>query len=116
MRQFWKIGENAGQNRLEKFCNEVLAEGLFEGRERFRADREYTAILSPYIRFGELTARTAFARGAQVLGTVFLPEKNGYRELRATFLRRMLWRDLAYWCYWRHENLPTFSLRKQYEE
>ena len=115
MKTFWQVGEGAAKKRLEKFCDEVLAEGLFEGRERFRADRAFTAVLSPYIRFGELTARSCFARGARVLGTVHLPEK-GWRELRATFLRRMLWRDLAYWCYWRFPDLPYRSLRKQYEQ
>ncbi|CAD7969181.1 unnamed protein product [Amoebophrya sp. A120] len=114
MKKFWTVGEQAGLNRLEIFCNEILAEGLFEGRERFRADREYTAMLSPYVRFGELTARTCFARGALVLGEINLPEK-GWRQLRATFLRRFLWRDLAYWCLWRFPDLPDTSLRRQYE-
>ena len=68
MRAFWRVGEAAAHERLETFCEEVLAEGHFEGRERFRADREYTAILSPYIRFGELSSRTCFARGSQVAG------------------------------------------------
>mmetsp|Transcript_17989 Transcript_17989/g.44933 ORF Transcript_17989/g.44933 Transcript_17989/m.44933 type:complete len:1292 (-) Transcript_17989:484-4359(-) len=114
MKKFWAVGEDAAMQRLETFCNDVLAEGLFEGRERFRADRAYTAMLSPYVRFGELSARSCFARGARVLGQVHLPEK-GWRELRATFLRRFLWRDLAYWCLWRFPDLPEVSLRRQYE-
>ncbi|CAD7970520.1 unnamed protein product [Amoebophrya sp. A25] len=114
MKQFWPVGEGAAQRRLDKFCDEVLAEGLFEGRERFRADRQYTALLSPYVRFGEVSARTCFARGAQVLGEIHLPEK-GWRQLRATFLRRFLWRDLAYWCLWRFPDLPDTSLRSAYE-
>lgn len=57
MKKFWKVGEVAAEQRLQVFIEDVLKQGLFENRDRFRADKEFTAIISPYIRFGELSVK-----------------------------------------------------------
>ena len=65
--------------------------------ERFRADVRTTARISPYVRHGELSPREVYhsAKAIQV----------GSRKSRArsaaVFLRRLAWRDLAYWSLWR---------------
>ena len=98
------------------FIATVLSEGLFESRDRFRADRQWTAVISPYVRFGELTARVCWARAhTEVRGWLFDEEKERWKELKATFLRRFLWRDLAYWHLWRFPDSPHLSVREQYE-
>eukprot|EP00913_Durusdinium_trenchii_P023923 g22467.t1 len=65
---------------------EVLARGDFEGRKRLLSDEKNT-------RYEQER-----------------PKAN------ATFLRRFMWRDLAYWFLWEFPSLPHTSLRLQYEE
>lgn len=113
MRKFWTVGEEAAMKRLRVFLNEVLAEGIFEKRDRFRADRKWTAILSPYIRFGELSVRTCMQMSQEIYGKI--KTEKGWREVSATFQRRFMWRDLAYFSLWRWDYMPTYSLREQYE-
>lgn len=78
--------------------------------ERFRADVRTTARISPYVRHGELSVREVYhsAKAVQV----------GSRKSRArsaaVFLRRLAWRDLAYWSLWRFPHLCDEPLRPQY--
>ena len=76
-----------------------------------------------YVRFGELSVRVASARADRVLGTTPTEAVRAdgtkitvRKELKATFLRRFMWRDLAYWSLWRFPQAPGLSLRVQYEE
>jgi deoxyribodipyrimidine photolyase len=80
-------------------------------------------VLSPYVRFGELSVRVICARAEQVSGTVPTEAVRAdgskvvvRKELKATFMRRFMWRDLAYWSLWRFPTLPNLSLRVQYED
>jgi deoxyribodipyrimidine photolyase len=80
-------------------------------------------VLSPYVRFGELSVRVICDRADQVAGTVPTEAVRAdgskvvvRKELKATFMRRFMWRDLAYWSLWRFPTLPSLSLRVQYEE
>ena len=73
----------------------MQAEGVYHFEnpdDRFRADKQYTATISPYVRFGELSSRTIFHEVGQLRGPKFA----------RTFLRRLAWRDLAYWMLWRY--------------
>lgn len=45
---------------------------------------------------------------------VLVPDK-GRREARSTFLRRFLWRDLAYYMLWTFPQMPVTSVRVFYE-
>ena len=78
--------------------------------ERFRADVRTTARISPYVRHGELSPREVYhsAKAIQV----------GSRKSRArsaaVFLRRLAWRDLAYWSLWRFPHMCDEPLRPQY--
>ena len=74
----------------------------FEARDdRFRADRLHTAAISPYVRFGELSVRQVYARVKADRGLAFA----------RTFVRRLVWRDLAYWFLWRFPTLPDAPFR-----
>lgn len=72
--------------------------------ERFRADEKHTAAISPYLRFGELSARTVRHVVREALGARRAP----------TFERRLAWRDLAYWSLWRFPDLADEPFRKHY--
>lgn len=114
MRHFWKVGEQAALARLKEFLEKILMEGLYEQRERFRADRRFTAILSPHIRFGELSPRRCFHEASKYAKKLVTTEK-GPRPVNNTFVRRFFWRDLAYWQLWKYPTLPQESLRPHYE-
>ena len=85
IREAWDMGEEAGQRSLDRF----LAEGAehFESKDRFRADKSWTAQISPYMQVGELSPRTVYHAAARSRG----------KEGAKTFLRRLAWRDLAFW-------------------
>mmetsp|Transcript_51581 Transcript_51581/g.122716 ORF Transcript_51581/g.122716 Transcript_51581/m.122716 type:complete len:856 (-) Transcript_51581:136-2703(-) len=121
MRQWWPCGEPHALRRLDQFLKEVLATGDFEGRKRLVASRRATSELSPYVRFGELSARTVYwaardkkERTQQRLFEAEPAAKGGARA-NATFLRRFVWRDLAYWTLWEFPWMPSSSMRTQYE-
>jgi len=111
---FWNVGEKAALRRLKEFLDQVLGAGLYEQRDRFRADRKWTAVLSPYIRFGELSVRRCYYE-ALAYGNHKVHTEKGWRPANSTFARRFFWRDLAYWSLWRFPDLPQCSLRKHYE-
>lgn len=100
--------------------------------ERHRADdARATARISPYMRHGELSPREVYhsakARGERASGdgagdgtgdgtfarSRLASRKSAERSARA-FLRRLAWRDLAYWSLWRFPRLPDEPLRPQY--
>ena len=95
--------EAAAQAALRRFLQSGSG-GLFESDERFRADQSNTAELSPFLRFGQLSPRQVYAAAAA------LPA----HERSHTFLRRLAWRDLAYWFLWRFPTLPDAPFRPHY--
>ena len=78
--------------------------------ERFRADVRTTARISPYVRHGELSPREVYhsAKAIQV------GSRRSRARSAAVFLRRLAWRDLAYWSLWRFPRLCDEPLRPQY--
>ena len=108
MRKFWDMTENGALQSLASFLKENNGERMkqFDSNERHRADRKSTSIISPYVRFGQLSPRYIVAAAK---------EQYGHR-VSQTFLRRLVWRDLAYWSLWRFPTLPTVSFRIQYEK
>ena len=103
IRTWWAVGEAGAHAALEAFLEDGVAR--FEGRQRHRADERNTAVISPYLRFGELSAHTVLHRVQQALG----------RRAPPTFLRRFAWRDLAYWSLWRFPSLPERGFRPHYD-
>jgi len=102
LRCAWAVGEDGAQAALAAF----VADGLrsFEGRERHRADEQNTAAISPYLRFGELSARDVRAAVRAALGEARAP----------SFERKLAWRDLAAWSLWRFPDLSDAPFRKHY--
>lgn len=113
MRRFWKPGEHAAMERLEEWLKDAAWGCYFPPGlnpkdavgGRFRADKRWTAILSPYLRFGDLSPRYVYARCRQALPF----------ELRRLFTKRVVWRDKAYAQLYRWPQSHTVSIRSQYE-
>jgi deoxyribodipyrimidine photolyase len=89
---------------LEDFLTEVAA-GHYSPPDRYRADKAWTALLSPYLRFGDLSPRYVFARAQQTLH---------FSEWKP-LVRRLFWRDGAYAQLYRWPMSASISIREQYE-
>lgn len=114
MKRFWRMGEQAAMDRLEEWLKDAAWGCYFPpdlhpkdtAGGRFRADKKWTAILSPYLRFGDLSPRYVYARCKEVLPF----------ELRRLFIKRVVWRDKAYAQLYRWPDSHAVSIRKMYEE
>eukprot|EP00929_Paragymnodinium_shiwhaense_P051511 TRINITY_DN25910_c0_g4_i2.p1 TRINITY_DN25910_c0_g4~~TRINITY_DN25910_c0_g4_i2.p1 ORF type:complete len:781 (+),score=122.52 TRINITY_DN25910_c0_g4_i2:72-2414(+) len=113
MQRFWKVGEHAAMERLDEWIQEA-AWGCYYPPDlhprdkvggRFRADKKWTAIISPYMRFGDLSPRYVHWRCRQTLSF----------ELRKLFLKRVVWRDKAYAQLYRWPESHNKSIRSMYE-
>jgi deoxyribodipyrimidine photolyase len=107
MREYWDMTENGAIRSLSSFLEDNSGERMkqFDSNERHRADRKSTSIISPYVRFGQLSPRYI----------VYAAKEKYGNRVSQTFLRRLVWRDLAYWALWRFPDLPSVSFRIQYE-
>ncbi|CAE8637256.1 unnamed protein product, partial [Polarella glacialis] len=114
MRKFWPMGEGEAMKRLEEWLKEA-AWGCYFPPDlhpkdkvggRFRADKKWTAMLSPYLRFGDLSPRYVYARCRDALPF----------ELRRLFLKRVVWRDKAYAQLFQFPHSHSVSIRYMYEE
>lgn len=113
MRTWWKMGEAAATARLEEFLKEMAWGCYFppdlhprdQAGGRFRADKKWTGLLSPYIRFGDLSARYVYRRCKEVMP----------HEMSRLFLKRVIWRDKAYAQLFRWPDSHNTSIRAMYE-
>lgn len=130
IRKSWDFSEEAAQAHLEAFLRDgkiysrgvcfnissitspsIILHSLTDftvgvyryEKESSRADEPNTSSLSPYLHFGQLSARSLLwdARGARCR-----PPK---------FQRKLAWRDLAYWQLCLFPDLPWESLRPPYK-
>lgn len=102
MRRFWTPGESAALSRIEAFVSTIDSH---KRPDRHRADLTNTSLLSPHLRFGEITPRQCYVEAMRAPA-----------HLRHGFIRRVLWRDLSYAELYKWPDLPKISQRLQYEE
>jgi len=81
IRENWVYGEDGGYANLRRFLDENVDK--YES-ESGRADQPWTAVISPYLHWGELSPRL-------VLHEAFVG------KIAAKFRRKLAWRDLSYW-------------------
>ena len=81
IRENWTFGEEGGYANLRRFLDESVQ---FYENESGRADKPWTAVISPYLHWGELSPRL-------VLHEAFVG------KIAAKFRRKLAWRDLSYW-------------------
>ena len=107
LRESWKAGEAAAQARLRTF----LAEGLRGyASERDRPDRDSTSLLSPHLRFGEISprqvwhaARFAAAERPALAGDV------------KKFLSELGWREFCRHLLFDHSDLASQNLQASFD-
>ena len=81
IRENWTFGEEGGYANLKIFLEESVS---YYESESGRADKPWTAVISPYLHWGELSPRL-------VLHEAFVG------KIAAKFRRKLAWRDLSYW-------------------
>ena len=131
IRAAWSIGEAGALAALTRFAEGEARSAFEDSEQRFRADREFTACISPHMRFGELSPRRVWhavrvaveqeeQRAKEDAKAYNQRSRNGKKTRPArvagasTFLRRLLWRDLAYWALWFFPHMPSAPLRPQF--
>eukprot|EP00928_Gymnodinium_smaydae_P046593 TRINITY_DN31043_c0_g1_i2.p1 TRINITY_DN31043_c0_g1~~TRINITY_DN31043_c0_g1_i2.p1 ORF type:complete len:983 (-),score=123.97 TRINITY_DN31043_c0_g1_i2:311-3259(-) len=102
MRKAWSPGEKAALTRLKHFVDNIETH---KRPDRHRGDLPNTSLLSPHLRFGEISARTCYFEALRAPAL-----------LRHGFIRRVLWRDLSYAELYLWPDMPSKSQRPHYEE
>eukprot|EP00435_Cladocopium_sp_Y103_P069807 s8_g34.t1 len=105
IREAWGVfTEDGALQRLQRFVNERL--GGYE-KERSRADLEENpnSQLSPYLRWGQLSAQDVYWA---------VQDSQLSKAQVKTFLRRLFWRDLAYFHYFHFPRMEREPIRKAY--
>jgi len=100
----WTPGEAGARARLGRFLAGPLGR-YAAGREEPGTDG--TSMLSPHLRWGEISARQAW-RGA-------LEAEGGRRGAAEPFLRQLLWREFSHHLLWHHPDMPERPLRAAFE-
>ena len=88
LRETWTPGERGARERLDRFLAGAIAD-YPTGRDR--PDRPGTSMLSPHLRFGEISAATVWHRAG-----------SGH----ATFIKELLWREFSINQLWHNPSLP----------
>lgn len=102
----WAIGEAAAQKRLHDFLDERL-EGYPEGRDF--PGRDVTSLISPHLRFGEISARQVwYAALAQV------EAKPETKPAADKFLSELAWRDFSYHQLYHRPDIATVPMQARY--
>ena len=103
----WRPGEAGAQSRLDRFVSESLAD---YPDARDRPDGEHTSMLSPHLRFGEISPR-------RVVGAIEAAAKSGDVSSRAAeaFLSQIGWREFSYALLLGFPDLATQPWRARFE-
>jgi deoxyribodipyrimidine photo-lyase len=101
IREIWTPGEAGARDRLNRFLSTAAA-GYAVGRDR--PDRDGTSMLSPHLRFGEISPAAVWqAVRAQ-----------GVNDDVRKFASELLWREFSQHLLWHHPDLPVAPLRQEF--
>ncbi|MBY0502178.1 MAG: DNA photolyase family protein [Alphaproteobacteria bacterium] len=104
--QEWAPGEEGAHKNLTSFLSQALP-----GYSVYRnfPDERSTSKLSPYLHWGEISPRQVWH---SVLNTCLgEPSQNEW-----SFLKEIAWREFAYYLLYHFPELPTKSLRRQFDQ
>jgi deoxyribodipyrimidine photo-lyase len=107
LRETWTPGEASAQERLKTFLEDGL-KGY--ASERDRPDRDGTSLLSPYLRFGEISPRQLWhaARFAAA-------ERPALSADAGKFLSELAWRDFCRHLLYDNPELATVNLQQAFD-
>ena len=97
----WAPGETGAREKLKVFLSKGL-NGYSEGRNR--PDKQHTSMLSPHIRFGEISIRE-IAKS--------LENKN--TEDAEIFYKELVWREFSYHLLYHFPHLVDTNLQKKFD-
>lgn len=106
LREAWTPGEAASKAKLEAFVSGAMQSYK---TERDRPDRESTSQLSPYLRFGELSPRLAYARALDEAAA------RGWDTGAQKFLSELGWREFSYSLLFHHRDLATVNVQSRFD-
>ena len=96
----WSPGEAGAQEKLKVFLSNGL-NGYSEGRNR--PDKQHTSMLSPHIRFGEISIRE-IAKSIENINT----------EDAEIFYKELVWREFSYHLLYHFPHLVDTNLQKKF--
>ena len=104
----WQPGEKGAARRLRHFVSSAI-DGYSDARNR--PDQDGTSMLSPWLHFGELSPRQAWAavRALSVDSGVFPPSAGA-----EVFLREIGWREFAHHLLYHFPRTPESPLRADF--
>ena len=97
----WSPGEAGAQKKLKVFLSNGL-DGYSEGRNR--PDKQHTSMLSPHIRFGEISIRE-IAKSLE----------NENTEDAEIFYKELVWREFSYHLLYHFPHLVDTNLQKKFD-
>jgi deoxyribodipyrimidine photo-lyase len=97
----WSPGEVGAQEKLKVFLSNGL-NGYSEGRNR--PDKQHTSMLSPHIRFGEISIRE-IAKSIENVNT----------EDAEIFYKELVWREFSYHLLYHFPHLVDTNLQKKFD-
>ena len=96
----WSPGEAGAQEKLKIFLSNGI-NGYSEGRNR--PDKQHTSMLSPHIRFGEISIREV-AKSIENINT----------EDAEIFYKELVWREFSYHLLYHFPHLVDTNLQKKF--
>lgn len=102
----WQPGERSAQERLDYVISEVAAD-YEDGHDR--PDVDGTSKLSPFLRWGHLSAQQLFSALQPLL------EDAGAHAGAAAMLRQLAWRDFCWHLLYHYPHLSTENFRREYD-
>ncbi len=102
----WQPGERPARERLDYVISEIAAD-YEDGHDR--PDVDGTSKLSPFLRWGHLSAQQLFSALQPLL------EDAGAHAGAAAMLRQLAWRDFCWHLLYHYPHLSTENFRREYD-
>lgn len=109
LRESWQRGERGAQACLRKFLDNGLRA---YGTERDRPDRSSTSRLSPYLRFGNISARQVWYAVAASVASRPEPALEQYLD---KLLLELGWREFSYYLLFHHPDIARRNLQQAFD-
>ncbi len=108
LRKKWIPGEAGAQKRLTQFLDDALKD-YAAGRDF--ADRQATSLLSPHLRFGEISPRQIWRALQHAMASGAIDTRNGDK-----FLAELGWREFSYHLLFYNPDLATQNFNRRFDE